>query len=98
MPELSDEEKENVVISIIKHFENPEPVPSSPSKGGRKYGGKFRGRNGSNKDYRKSSSDKENEHSSPLSTPPVEHANGHKTEEEKPKVEITQSHENGDNN
>lgn len=96
MPHLSDEDKENVVLSIIKHFENPEPVPSSPPKGGRRYGGRFRRH--SYKENRKSSSDKENEHSSPGSAPPSENAYGQKTEEETHQVEVAKSHENGDNN
>lgn len=92
MSELSDEEKEDIATSIIKHFENPEPV-SSPPKGGRKYGGKFRRRSSSAKDNRKSSSDKENDHEE--SAAPVDTANGHKTEEEKPQSEITISQESG---
>lgn len=95
MPELSDEEKEDIVISIIKHFENPEPA-LSPSKGGRKYGGKYRRYSSSNKDNRKSSSDKENDHRS-RSLTPIDHANGQKTGEENLQSEITKSHENGDN-
>lgn len=98
LPELSDEEKENVVTSIINHFENPAPVPSPPPKGNRKYGGRFRRRSSSSKDNRKSLSDKETEHC-PQSPTPIEHAmNGLKVKEENLQVEITQSHENGDNN
>lgn len=80
MPELLDEEKEEIVISIIKHFENPEPVLSSPPKGTRRYGGKFRRRSNSYKDNRKSFSDKENDHHSRSPTP-SDHKIGLKTEE-----------------
>lgn len=91
LPELLDEEKEDIVISIIKHFENPEPVISSPPKGGRRYGGKFRRYSSSYKDNRKSLSDKENDHHSRSPTP-SDHNNGLKTEELK--CEITKN-ENG---
>lgn len=77
----------------MKHFENPEP-DSPPPKGGRRYGGRYRRRSNSNKDTRKSTSDKEND---PGSVSPVPDANGHKTVEEKPQNETTISHENGDN-
>lgn len=90
---MSDEEKEEIVLSIIKHFENPEPL-TPPKQGGKgKFGGKY---NSSFKDNRKSSSDKENDCGSP--TPKhIDQANGHKNEEDQPQNEITQSHENGDN-
>lgn len=89
---MSDEEKEDIALSIIKHFENPEPIVSPPPKGGRKYGGKFRRRSSSNKDNGKSLSDKENDNESAA---PVDAANGHKTDEEKPQSEITKSQESG---
>lgn len=95
MPGLSDEEKENIVISIIKHFENPEPI-SSPTKGGRKYSGKYRTRSSSSKDNRKDLSDKENNHHSRSPTP-IDHVNGTKSGEKNLQSEITKSHENGDN-
>lgn len=91
MPELSEEDKEDIIVTIIKHFENPEPDSPLP-KGGRRYGGKFRRRSSSNKDTRKSTSDKEN---NPGSVSPI--SDDHKTVEEKPQNEITISHENGDN-
>lgn len=96
MPELSDEEKEDIVISIIRHFENPEPV-SPPYRSGRKYGSKYKKRSSSYKGIRKgSSSDKENDNRS-RSLTPVDHASGQKTGEENAQSEITKSHENGVN-
>lgn len=95
MPELSDEEKEDIVITIIKHFENPEPVspPPPPPKGVKKYGGKYMRRSSSNKENRKSLSDKENDPGSITNK-----ANDHKMEEEKkPQIEITKNHESGEN-
>lgn len=92
MPELTDEEKEDIVITIIKHFENPEPV-TPPPKGGKKYGGKYMRRSSSNKENRKSLSDKENDPDSHTNK-----ANDHTTEEEKkPHSEITKNHESGEN-
>ncbi|VVC37835.1 Ribonuclease H-like domain [Cinara cedri] len=86
---LSDEEKENIAISIIKHFENPEPIPS-PFKGSQKYSGRYRRYSSRDKETRKSSSDKENDPGtlSPTST-------DHKIEEVKPQSVITNSQENG---
>lgn len=92
LPELTDEEKEDIVITIINHFENPEP-DSPPSKGPRKYGGRFRRRSSSFKDNRKSISENDAD-----SQKPTDHANGHNLEAEKPQNEIIKSHENGDNN
>lgn len=94
MPELSDEDKENIVSTIIMHFENPEPV-SPPPKGGRKYGGRFRRRSSSNKDNRKSLSEHDAGILSPNST---DNANGHNIDAEKPQNEIIKSQENGENN
>lgn len=94
LPELSDEEKEDIVSTIIMHFENPEPV-SPPPKGGRKYGGRFRRRSSSYKDNRKSISENDAGSLSPNST---DHANGHNLEVEKPQNEIIKSQENGENN
>jgi len=93
LPELSDEDKEDIIVTIIKHFENPEP-DSPPPKGGRRYGGRFRRHSSSNKDTRKSTSDKEND---PSSVSSISDANGHTTVEEKPQNEISITHENGDN-
>lgn len=92
MPELSDDDKEDIVITIIKHFENPEPV-ITPPKVGKKYGGKFMRRSSSNKENRKSLSDKEND---PGSLSPTNKVSDSK-EEEKPQSEITINHESGEN-
>lgn len=89
---MADEEKENIAISIIKHFENPEPAISSPSKDSRKYSGRFRRFSNRDKENRKSSFDKEN-NSSSLSPTPTDH----KTEEVQPQSLITKNHENGNN-
>jgi len=94
LPELSDDDKENIVTTIIMHFENPEPI-SPPPKGGKKYGGRFRRRSSSNKDNRKSLSENDADSLSPKST---DQANGHNLEAEKPQNEIIKSHENGENN
>lgn len=96
MPEQSDEEKEDIVTSIVKHFENPEPVSSSPPKGQRKFGSKYKRRNNSYKDNRKSISDVENNHGS-RSPSPIDLATLQIKEEAKPQSNITKSHENGDN-
>lgn len=89
LSELSDEEKENIAISLIDHFENPEPALPSPSKNGRKYSsGKYTRYSSKDKENRKSFSDKEND---PDSLSPTS------TEEVQPQSAITKSHENGNN-
>lgn len=92
MSELSDEEKENIAISIINHFENPEPIIPSPSKGGRKYNGRFKRFSSKDKENRKSLSDKEND---PDSLSPT--STDYKTEDAQSQSVVTKSHENGNN-
>ncbi|XP_050422923.1 maternal protein exuperantia [Adelges cooleyi] len=92
LSELPEEEREDIAVSIIKHFENPEPI--TPPKA-RRFG-KYRRRSSSNKGNRKSSSDKENENGSRSPTP-TKVSNGIKKEVEEPQSGITKNVENGDN-
>lgn len=91
---MSEEEREDIVARLFKHFENPEPI--SPPKGGRKYGGKFRKYSSSSKGNRKSLSDNENnDHTrSPTQT---DLSNGLITEAENMPNDVTVMQENGNN-